>query len=1448
MLLSRFTYACLLLLFVLNAVPQASAQDAASIRKDLEKNKQVLTMMDPANNRWHALRVAVNGNKDAHTTTRDYATEEYGAAWDFDTMPEKLKGQKHLKDLRVEGGFLKFTTEEDSEIFWGDHYLKNNDYGEECIGASWGSRWMPMFIRIRIRQSLPESDWVISMRPANGKLWQCRKKTFHLSGTEWQDVEMSISDTRSFMSSLNLHTKQAHNKVEIDSVSIYTPSLIRAYRTSVQIDGAVESAAFCVNTAPEYTVYINGQLACHEELDHQMISYLNRYTDMGRFFQKGKNEIVVLAEAKTWNGDCDEVILEGAVYETSGNMHLIKTDADWQGQYVGADGQVAETEWKPVRVAGKVTARFGENGYNGRGYFLNPPHYGLVTAAPFARKLPIFRAGEKIEFDVSVYGKSIKASSVLSYAVTDALAENAPVIAGDFADDCAAAAVKTRLSFLPPHHGVYNIKFILKEKESGTVLEEAEYEAVAVGKIEQKEIMGTSATEGLDLKLIKTIDCTKQEHDAPMFSGDSHAKDVSASVQKSAAGSYLTSGTGQHDLLSWKLDFPNHHRPFMVEVDYPDDARRIIGVSLGGNSYFEHINNDHGNREWPFAASGVYTGFQNPLTNTMQTLSMIVYPQMPVGTIDIVNYLSGSCAAVSAIRVYEINNDLPALKFGSKTARLTGVHAERITEIPNTFYNGDMDCIFADGQSLSKYPFHGFYKAWYITNRNLIKYMRFCGENTLVAGLVMYRSKMMYPSSAQDGVKADMAALMGEMFSANDLNLLLGIEYAITPEILQKNRITDSMMAEGKHSYFEVDKNGKQIVKWHKIANVNEQEVQDGLYESVKTLCDLYDHNPGVKGFVFQLGGSFHPTFPVEGDVDPLDSGYSDATVLAFERETGINIPVGLNDPERFQKRYSWLMKNAKDKWLKWRCDKVYEINHRLGTMIKRANPGWTMYLYTQNKVDDAFKNKIPFSDYQQHTGFWPPLYQDPLFCIGRYCNETIRHQSGDFGSYLNDQVYYSSDEIRGLFTDGMQRTAIRSGPQFYEPHLELPSEKWYWQRMLNGSYCLPTAENISRMYNRILYKETPYLFLQYWTDMNMACGFEQQRRLFNRAYSVLPEGKYETLHDNGLDSNCLIRICGDTFFIINLLPQPATFTLTCDDAANLVHLTTGETIPVKSSKAVISLAANGLDVYRLERGTLTAAASDTPQAIIDQCTKTSEELANRAQMIASKLAAGKVKPESVDDAKQFCRFAGEIGNDVTAEKYGNAYAVLMDYPAMRQFSIAKDLASPVNWLVIGPFANDGRKCFDYVYDVEKDLLSDIMEESYVGLADKSVRWQPVIARSAGEHRGIVNLMELYGEGCNYQIAYAFTQVYAPETTPVRLLLGSDDGLKVWINQKQVFTVKPERGLIPEENSAEAVLQKGWNRIVLKLENNVGSWGFAFDLKTMDGNDIPGLEYAYNHK
>ena len=59
------------------------------------------------------------------------------------------------------------------------------------------------------------------------------------------------------------------------------------------------------------------------------------------------------------------------------------------------------------------------------------------------------------------------------------------------------------------------------------------------------------------------------------------------------------------------------------------------------------------------------------------------------------------------------------------------------------------------------------------------------------------------------------------------------------------------------------------------------------------------------------------------------------------------------------------------------------------------------------------------------------------------------------------------------------------------------------------------------------------------------------------------------------------------------------------------------------------------------------------------------------------------------------------------------------------------------------------------------------------------------------------------------------------------LSLGSDDGIRVWLNGVIVHENETGRGYTPDADTAPVKLKAGINRILVKVDNYIGGWGFG---------------------
>jgi HEAT repeat protein len=122
------------------------------------------------------------------------------------------------------------------------------------------------------------------------------------------------------------------------------------------------------------------------------------------------------------------------------------------------------------------------------------------------------------------------------------------------------------------------------------------------------------------------------------------------------------------------------------------------------------------------------------------------------------------------------------------------------------------------------------------------------------------------------------------------------------------------------------------------------------------------------------------------------------------------------------------------------------------------------------------------------------------------------------------------------------------------------------------------------------------------------------------------------------------------------------------------------------------------------------------------------------------------------------------------------------------------------------------------------------------------VAWRPVPTSTVEGQPWLADLLALYGG--EQKVAYLRTAVWSDTERDLQLLLGSDDGAKVWWNGGQVLSVNTQRAVAPGQEKAVVHAAKGWNRLLVKVTQNVMGWGACAQLRNPDGTPATGLRCA----
>jgi hypothetical protein len=159
-------------------------------------------------------------------------------------------------------------------------------------------------------------------------------------------------------------------------------------------------------------------------------------------------------------------------------------------------------------------------------------------------------------------------------------------------------------------------------------------------------------------------------------------------------------------------------------------------------------------------------------------------------------------------------------------------------------------------------------------------------------------------------------------------------------------------------------------------------------------------------------------------------------------------------------------------------------------------------------------------------------------------------------------------------------------------------------------------------------------------------------------------------------------------------------------------------------------------------------------------------------------------------------------------------------------------------WLVLGPITFAAG---DYGGDQQQAATEHVFIGEEFALdgtrAPKGMKWQ---AKDFKGGEGKIDLDALYNQA-DHAAAYAVAWVECPQDIPdAKLLVGSDDYLKVWINGKLVHTFKTERraGEADQDVVSQIHMKKGLNRIVVKCVDVVLDWNFFLRFATTDSKAI----------
>lgn len=1057
----------------------------------------------------------------------------------------------------------------------------------------------PVGIWVRLRQSAKESTWRAVMGP-NPELNDVKAGSasgytadFKVTGTDWQTVPIIYSDkvkddkgktaTLRPFGSFVLRPGDPGNKVEIAWIRVTDPGNHAYARRTVELPAPVKEASMTLS-AWDAEVHVNGKQVAAPWFPLSAMG--PRQIDLARHLKPGKNVIAVHALC-----GYGELMTTGGIRCTDGTFvplfSWLPMKADPKKGWVRDDTvehfslrSSFAAPWKTATLAFRPedATRFMEPTYDdadwgevtaittsgipgiGPSYFgliavdLPPPEKIIYQGSSRPRLHPLFSTREPVVLTIQGLGvRKERAAYTMRYTLVDKQTGK-EMERKDLPLDDKNAAVFRRAN-MPL--GAYELRLVLQE--GGKTVDERAYEFLVVGAIEQPFIDADDVTAGLKLSKIVDIDCaaTPKEGEFGAFLGwDGKGAPYQSKVVEAPFGKFRETGPNNADCFSYRVKVAHPRRPHVLEVTYPDDRWRVHGF------FYTEARKDPGNLliGTNRCSIAVMSGFLEPPSQSMKVARGLFWPVQEEGTVDVYTTRydnkkhPAAPAAAARIRIFEVDGELPRLRVHDYPGQFkpVGVHTERGSYVMwPTYYGGRNNAGDATAHTLHERP--DFYADWHSVASNFVRGLRFHGLNFYVAGQHMYGGTN-FPSIYNDNdngsggyviqSQKDWAGILAGVMAENDCGFVSSFEYINNSTIIGRGSPSPAQLARGIPTLVAVTKDGKAypygsgIYVPSPLPSYAHADVEAMLLAEVDELIELYKEYPSWKGLNFLLNTLCGPSYGEIGG-DPLKIGYEDVAIARFEKETGIKVPVAATDPQRFSKRYDWLLgtPRVRDAWIQWRCDVLLNINRKIRDRLQAVRPDCKLYLniaypYRQEEKVEKARDAETLRKHVMEYGWDVRAYQKEkgmvVYTMSLADAEKRMVMSGEAEKAPLARAQALSAEYLQLFAnDGLGGVDLHT--IFTENWPLAQAGQWAWSG--NGAwvgYHWPSGHAFNDFWTNSLIRTNPTLVAYNWHDSNLDSRMEPGLRRFTRAWRSLPNGKYEVLRGERIDGNLSLQRCVD--------------------------------------------------------------------------------------------------------------------------------------------------------------------------------------------------------------------------------------------------------------------------------------------------------------------------------
>ena len=422
-----------------------------------------------------------------------------------------------------------------------------------------------------------------------------------------------------------------------------------------------------------------------------------------------------------------------------------------------------------------------------------------------------------------------------------------------------------------------------------------------------------------------------------------------SAVRRTADGTgYVELGGTPFHRMAVGFELTEGEPLYVFEIDYPDDAKRTMDFIV--QDAFSPFYETKLLQDYEMQV-GIFTGGDYPLSGKVRTHRCIYWASTTNVVFEAMTLRQDEPAAVAAVRLYRLKGrTLPKAKIR--------------TPKPKAGWGRSMGWYYEDPSINYEFAV----KDYAATPELCLEMVDKIAATMKYQGLDLFA----YPGSWYDGYISDSYNVHGhapdflrafyERFDKEGLGVVPLINqenHPVPPGSLTYDMITSGEVHSTMYNVTATGLPDCGIVRKPSLFNICHPDAQRYL----EGMIDLFVAE-GVKHPSFR-GVGLHVKHASLCWLGLITSGYNDYMIDGFTRDTGIKVPVDRRDPKRGKAYADWLLANAYEPWVQWRCRQVSGFWVKIARKLAAARPD--LKLWINNIADlDPIMDRFSSPDYMR--------------------------------------------------------------------------------------------------------------------------------------------------------------------------------------------------------------------------------------------------------------------------------------------------------------------------------------------------------------------------------------------------------------------------------------------------------------------------------------------------